>query len=71
MALHPIGRIRDCIRAPSFAESLHAAKALDDDDLTLLDLESIILAGEISGSIGRAAAERQRQGSATVIYREK
>jgi len=46
--VHPtISRIRDCIRSLNYAVSLHAAEELDDDHLTILDLENIILTGEI------------------------
>jgi hypothetical protein len=47
MALPSISRIRDCIRSLNYAVSLHAAEELDDDDLTIFDLENIILTGEI------------------------
>jgi len=47
-----ISRIRDCIRSLNYVVSLHAAEELDDDNLTILDLENIILTGKI--------AERQR-----------
>lgn len=52
MAKPSISRIRDCIRSLNYAVSLHAAEELDDDDLTILDLETIILTGQIT--------ERQR-----------
>ncbi len=52
MAKSSISRIRDCIRSLNYAVSLHAAEELDDDDLTILDLETIILTGQIT--------ERQR-----------
>ena len=52
MAKPSISRIRDCIRSLNYAVSLHAAEELDDDDLTILDLETIILTGKIT--------ERQR-----------
>ena len=52
MARPSISRIRDCIRSLNYVVSLHAAEELDDDDLTTLDLENIILTGKI--------AERQR-----------
>ena len=52
MAQPSISRIRDCIRSLNYVVSLHAAEELDDDNLTILDLENIILTGEI--------AERQR-----------
>jgi hypothetical protein len=49
---HTISYIRECIRSLNYVVTLHAAEELDDDNLTILDLESIILTGEI--------AERQR-----------
>jgi hypothetical protein len=53
MAQPSISRIRDCIRSLNYAVSLHAAEELDDDDLTILDLETILLTGQIT--------ERQRE----------
>lgn len=47
-----ISRIRDCIRSLNYVVSLHAAEELDDDNLTILDLENSLLTGEI--------VERQR-----------
>ena len=47
MAQPSISRIRDCIRSLNYVVSLHAAEELDDDNLTILDLENIILTGEI------------------------
>ena len=47
-----INRLRDLIRSLNYAVSIHAAEELDDDDLTILDLENIILTGAI--------VERQR-----------
>jgi hypothetical protein len=44
--------LRDHIRSLEYSVSPHAADALDDDELTTLDLESIILTGAI--------VERQR-----------
>jgi len=35
------------IRSLNYAVSIHAAEELDDDDLTILDLENIILTGAI------------------------
>ena len=52
MAQPSISRVRDCIRSLNYVVSIHAAEELDDDNLTILDLENIILTGEI--------AERQR-----------
>jgi hypothetical protein len=47
-----IARFRELIRSLSYVVSVHAAEELEDDNLTILDLESIILTGEI--------VERQR-----------
>jgi hypothetical protein len=47
-----INRLRDLIRSLNYAVSIHAAEELDDDNLTVLDLENIILTGAI--------VERQR-----------
>ena len=47
-----INRLRDLIRSLNYAVSIHAAEELDDDNLTILDLENIILTGAI--------VERQR-----------
>ncbi|MBK9520510.1 MAG: DUF4258 domain-containing protein [Rhodocyclaceae bacterium] len=44
--------MRNLIRTLNYVVSTHAAEELEDDDLTILDLESIILTGQI--------AERQR-----------
>jgi hypothetical protein len=42
-----IARIRECVRSLNYAVSIHAAEELDDDNLKILDLENIILTGEI------------------------
>ena len=47
-----ITRIRDLVRALKYLVSLHAAEELEDENLTILDLENIILTGRI--------VERQR-----------
>jgi len=50
---HPtINQLRHLIRALNYVVSTHAAEELEDDNLTILDLESIILTGKIT--------ERQR-----------
>ena len=49
MTRHTISYIRECIRSLNYVVSLHAAEELDDDNLTILDLENIILTGEITG----------------------
>lgn len=47
-----ISRFREFVRTLNYFVSIHAAEALEDDNLTILDLENIILTGEI--------VERQR-----------
>ncbi|MFN0301095.1 MAG: DUF4258 domain-containing protein [Burkholderiales bacterium] len=40
-------RIRDLVRSLNYVVSIHAAEELDDDNLTILDLESVLLTGQI------------------------
>ena len=40
-------RIRNLVRALKYVVSLHVAEELEDDDLTILDLENILLTGHI------------------------
>ena len=47
MAKSTISRIRDCIRSLYYVVSIHASEELDDENLTIYDLENIILTGEI------------------------
>ena len=47
-----IARIRDLVRALNYVVSIHAADELQDDNLSILDLENIVLTGRIT--------ERQR-----------
>ena len=47
-----IAHLRHLIRTLSYVVSTHAADELDDDNLSILDLENIILTGQI--------VERQR-----------
>lgn len=42
-----IARIRECVRSLNYVVSVHAAEELDDDNLTILDLENVIFTGEI------------------------
>ena len=44
-----ITRIRDLVRSLNYVVSLHAAEELEDDNLTILDLENIILTGRVAG----------------------
>ena len=52
MAQATINRLRDLIRTLNYALSIHAAEELEDDNLTILDFENIVLTGAI--------VERQR-----------
>ena len=47
-----LARLRALVRSLDYSVSTHAAEELEDDNLTILDLESILLGGEI--------VERQR-----------
>jgi hypothetical protein len=47
-----ISQLRHLIRTLNYVVSTHAAEELEDDNLSILDLENIILTGQIS--------ERQR-----------
>lgn len=47
MTTPSIARIRALVRSLSYVVSVHAAEELEDDNLTILDLESIILTGSI------------------------
>lgn len=47
-----IARVRDLVRALNYVVSIHAADELQDDNLSILDLENIVLTGRIT--------ERQR-----------
>lgn len=42
-----IAQLRNLVRSLSYVVSLHAAEELEDDNLTILDLENVILTGEI------------------------
>ena len=52
MARLSIARVRNLVRSLNYVVSLHAAEELEDDNLTILDLETIVLSGAI--------VERQR-----------
>jgi hypothetical protein len=47
-----IDRLRDAIRVGDYLVPFHAANELDDDEISIFDVENIILTGEI--------VERQR-----------
>jgi hypothetical protein len=48
MAQVSIARIRHLIRTLAYVVTAHAADELDDEDLSILDLENIVLTGQIS-----------------------
>lgn len=52
MTLVSISHLRQLIRTLSYVVSNHAADELDDDNLSILDLENVVLTGHIT--------ERQR-----------
>ena len=52
MAQATISQFRHLIRTLNYVVSTHAAEELEDDNLTILDLENIVLTGQIT--------ERQR-----------
>jgi hypothetical protein len=47
MTLVSVTHLRRLIRTLSYVVSTHAADELEDDNLSILDLESVILTGEI------------------------
>lgn len=47
MAGRVIDRLRAKIRAGQYAVPFHAADALDDDEISILDVENIVLTGGI------------------------
>ena len=47
MARRVIDRLRAKIRAGQYLVPFHAANELDDDEISILDVESIILTGDI------------------------
>lgn len=47
MADRTLPRLRDLVRQHRYLVSSHAADELEDDELDILDLESIVLTGEI------------------------
>ena len=47
MAQSSISQLRHLIRTLNYVVSTHAAEALEDDNLSILDLESLVLTGRI------------------------
>ena len=48
MAQTTIRQLRHLIRTLNYVVSTHAAEALEDDNLSILDLENIVLTGQIA-----------------------
>jgi hypothetical protein len=47
VARRTIDRLRDKIRAGEYVVPVHAADELDDDEISIFDVENIILTGQI------------------------
>lgn len=58
-----LNRIRDLVRSLNYVVSIHAAEELEDDNLTILDLESVLLTGQI---IKRQRDRRTRESKSVV-----
>jgi hypothetical protein len=55
-----IDRLRDRIRAGEYVVPFHAANELDDDEISIFDVENIILTGEVVET-QRDAQTRERK----------
>ena len=42
-----LSHIRECVRTNHYVVTTHAAEELDDDSLTIFDLERLILSGQV------------------------
>ena len=49
MAQTTIRQLRRLIRTLNYVVSTHAAEALEDENLSILDLENVLLSGQITG----------------------
>ena len=59
MAQATIVRFRQLIRTLSYVVSTHAAEELEDDNLSILDLENVVLTGQVQ--------QRQRDGQTSEV----
>ena len=59
-----LDRIRDLVRSLNYVVSIHAAEELEDDNLTILDLETVLLTGQI---IKRQRGRRTREAKIHVV----
>ena len=48
MTLVSIAHLRQLIRSLSYVVSTHAADELEDDNLSILDLENVVLTGQVT-----------------------
>jgi hypothetical protein len=48
MAYPTISQLRQLIRTLNYVVSTHAAEELEDDSLSILDLENILLTGQVT-----------------------
>ena len=44
---HVLQRMREKVRALDYVMTLHAEEEMEDDDLSILDVEHVILTGEL------------------------
>ena len=44
---HVLQRMREKVRALDYVMTIHAEEAMEDDDISILDVEHVILTGEI------------------------
>jgi hypothetical protein len=58
-----LNRIRDLVRSLNYVVSIHAAEELEDDNLTILDLESVLLTGQIT----KKQRDRRTREAKTVV----
>jgi hypothetical protein len=58
-----LSRIRDLVRSLNYVVSIHAAEELEDDNLTILDLESVLLTGQIT----KRQRDRRTREAKTVV----
>ena len=63
-------QMRDRIRSRQYVMTIHAEEEMDDDDLTVFDVESVVLTGTIvERQKDVKAGERKYGGRAAVVAR--
>ena len=63
MSNFTISHLRGLVRSLNYVISIHAVEELDDDNLTIFDLENIILTGKI---IERQRDRKTREGKCVI-----